>query len=68
MPIKNKILKKVFLISFFLFNCIEIIAKEPPTPSGDGGPSGPGLPIDGGILYLFLTGLVYGIYKLKNRN
>jgi hypothetical protein len=67
MPTKRTIFIKALLISFFLINCLEVIAKEPPTPPGEGGPSGPGLPIDSGIIYLLLAAFCYGIYELKNR-
>lgn len=32
----------------------------PPMP-----PPPPGLPIDNGLLILFVTGLIYGIYKIR---
>lgn len=33
----------------------------PPPP-----PTPPGLPIDGGLLFLLIAGIVYGVKKLKN--
>lgn len=34
----------------------------PPPPSG---PTPPPLPIDGGVIVLFIAALVYGIYKVN---
>jgi hypothetical protein len=39
-------------------------AQSVPTPSA-GPPPPPGAPIDGGILLLFVTGVIYGVKKLK---
>jgi hypothetical protein len=41
-------------------------AQSVPTPSArPGPPPPPGAPIDGGILLLFVTGVIYGVKKLK---
>jgi len=37
--------------------------SSPPPPSGPTGP--PGLPIDGGILFLLGAGVAYAVKKLK---
>lgn len=67
MLISNKLFMKVFIISIFLLNSLEVMAYEPPPPSPDGTPP-VGLSINGGIIYLFIAALYYGIYELKNRN
>ena len=36
-------------------------AVPPPIPP----PPPPGLPIDGGVLLLFISGIIYGVKKLK---
>ncbi|WP_456424101.1 PID-CTERM protein-sorting domain-containing protein [Lutibacter sp.] len=38
--------------------------KPPPLPTG---PPNPGLPIDGGISFLLISGIAYGIYELKRK-
>ena len=44
--------------------CSEIKANEPPPP---GGTPPVGLPIDGGIAYLLLSGIAFGIYTIKKK-
>ena len=47
--------------------------KTPPTPppagKAAGPPPNPGLelPIDGGIIYLVISGLFYGVYELRKK-
>jgi hypothetical protein len=50
----------------FLFISISAYSYKGPPPPGP--PPQPGLPIDGGLTYLFIVGAVYGVYKLKNKN
>jgi len=38
--------------------------KSPPLPTGA---PNPGLPIDGGISFLLISGVAYGIYELKRK-
>ncbi|WP_291846258.1 PID-CTERM protein-sorting domain-containing protein [Lutibacter sp.] len=40
-------------------------SKTPPTPIGP--PAEPGLPIDGGLFYLLISGVLYGVYELKKK-
>jgi len=40
-------------------------AGGPPNPSGQPGP--PGLPIDGGLSFLIISGVAYGIYELRRK-
>ncbi len=55
-----------YLLVSILFSFIGFISvaqtDRPPTPGR--GPTPPGLPIDNGIIVLFLLALVYGIYKM----
>jgi len=54
-----------------LFAGVSVFAKkkgpaEPPSPKpNDVGP--PGLPIDGGLSYLFIAGVAYGVYAIRKR-
>lgn len=55
-------MKKIF--STLLFLLVNIFAFAQP---GMGGDPNEGIPINGGILYLLLTGLSYGIYHIKRK-
>ena len=46
--------------------CPEIKANEPPPPPFNGGGQ-PGLPINGGITYLLLSGIAFGIYTIRKK-
>ena len=55
-------MKKASSFLLLLFPLIMIAqGTEPPGPS-----TPPGLPLDGGLLFLFIAGIVYGVKKLKN--
>ena len=64
----------IYVLSFLvMFFCATSYAqKTPPQPNNGGKESGlaplPGLPIDGGILYLIISGVIYGIYKSEKKN
>lgn len=47
--------------------CSLAYANDPPNPSGNDAPPGPGLPIDGGLTYLLISGIAYGVYELKRK-
>ena len=59
------------ILSFLLVTCCFFVAfaqKAPPTPAKTNDPPpGPGLPIDGGLSYLFIAGIAYGVYELKRK-
>ncbi|MGV6844913.1 MAG: PID-CTERM protein-sorting domain-containing protein [Lutibacter sp.] len=49
---------------FFVASQSAYCYKNPPPP---GPPPNPGLPIDGGLSYLFIAGALYGVYQLRNK-
>ena len=53
-------IKKASFFLLLLFPLI-MIAQGPPPP-----PTPPGLPIDGGLLFLFIAGVAYGVKKIKD--
>lgn len=65
---KNKF--NIVLLTFSLLVAAEGYSqKAPPTPPPNGKPAAPppnpGLPIDGGLAYLLLSGIFYGVYELR---
>ena len=42
-------------------------SKNPPPPQPKSPTNPPGLPIDGGLGYLLLSGIAYGVYQLKKK-
>jgi hypothetical protein len=50
------------ILFFFIGFASMAQGSTPPPPMG---PDPPGLPIDGGIVTLFVVALVYGIYKVN---
>ena len=66
-------MKKIFnkrLISFFLImfcTITSVFAQKGDVPT-QGSPPPPGfLPIDGGLSYLLVAGIVYSVYELKRK-
>ncbi len=53
-------IKKASFFLLLLFPLI-MIAQGPPPP-----PTPPGLPIDGGLLFLLIAGAAYGVKKIKD--
>ena len=51
------------ILFFFIGFASMAQGSTPPPPMP---PPPPGLPIDGGIVALFVVALVYGIYKVNN--
>jgi len=41
--------------------------KTPPLPKPSAGPTPPGVPIDGGIIYVLISGVALGVYTLKKK-
>lgn len=50
--------------AIMLFAGVSVFAEKPPEPPQNQ-PPGPGLPIDGGLSYLFIVGAAYGVYAIK---
>lgn len=61
---KKKIVTYLFCILMLLAS-VSVFAEEPPSPKTN--PAPPGLPIDGGLSYLFVIGVAYGIYATKKK-
>lgn len=64
----------IFLLSFlFVFFCSvnnAFAQKQPPQPPPSGKSAltpNPGLPINGGILYMLASGILYGVYELRKK-
>lgn len=63
MIVYNK--KNFAAILFILINfiCTATQAQEaPPEPQAKGGPLPPGLPIDDGLIFLFIAAVIFGVY------
>ena len=61
---------KVFVLCFcFMLIGLGAYAEIPPTPEEGGAPppTPPGLPIDGGLSLLLISGVAYGIFELKRK-
>jgi len=56
-------MKKLASLLLLLLFPLTMIAQGPPPPPP---PLPPGLPIDGGLLFLLIAGMAYGVKKLKN--
>jgi len=55
-----------YLLSFCLmFICSSVFAQRTPPPPGP--PPNPGLPIDGGLSYLLIAGVLYGAYEIRKK-
>ena len=57
----KKVIIALSIAFFMLINNVVAQNVPPPIPP----PPPPGLPIDGGVLLLFISGLIYGVKKLK---
>lgn len=59
---------KLILLSFsFMLFSLAAYSKKPPPPPQNGPPPPVGLPIDGGLSFLLISGVAYGIYSLKRK-
>ena len=69
---KNKF--NIIVLTFsILISVVGYSQKAPPTPPPSGKPALPAphpgdeVPIDGGLSYLLLSGVLYGVYELRKR-
>ena len=60
-------LKKNMLASILLFFTGFASMAQGATPPPPMPPPPPGLPIDGGIIALFVVALIYGVYKINKK-
>lgn len=60
-------IKYVLLVAFLLINSTAqaVPQIEPPCPDDDC--QAPELPIDGGIIFLIIAGVAYGVYQKKQK-
>jgi len=61
---------KIILLCFsFMLISVVVYSKKPPTPPPHGNlpPPPVGLPIDGGLSFLLISGVAYGIFELKRK-
>ena len=59
-----------YLLSFCLILICTMVSaqKQPPKPDGHNRNNGqPGLPIDGGLSFLLISGVAYGMYELRKK-
>jgi len=66
---RKKVKFLVLCFGFMLFGLVANAKIEPPEPelANAPPPPPPGLPIDGGLSLLLVSGAVYGIYALKRK-
>ncbi|WP_089381598.1 PID-CTERM protein-sorting domain-containing protein [Lutibacter agarilyticus] len=58
-------INSVLLSLFFMLFTFVAYAKDPPLP---GPPPPPGNPIDGGLSFLIISGVAFGVYKLRKKS
>lgn len=65
----NIIKSKFFYIIICLLGVLQCLAAPtPPAPGAKKPPSPPGLPIDDGLLYVFIIAIAYGLFiTIKNQ-
>ena len=63
-------------LAYYLFVGLVLVSmgvfsqgRNPPHPNGNGqgGPPHPELAIDGGLSYLFMAGIAYGLFAIRKR-
>jgi hypothetical protein len=62
---RKKVKLFILCFSFMLIGVVAYSEITPPKPSA--APVPPGLPIDGGLSFLLISGVAYGIFELKRR-
>lgn len=70
-PKMNRKKVKIFLLSFsFMLLSLAAYSKKPvhpPHPEHGNAAPPPGLPIDGGLSLLLISGVAYGIYSIRRK-
>ncbi len=61
---RSRFNKYLLSFCFVLISSTMFGHKPPPLPTGA---PNPGLPIDGGMSFLLISGIAYGIYELKRK-
>lgn len=67
---RKKVKILILCFGFMLFSLgayAEIIPPKPETANAPAPPPPPGLPIDGGLSFLLISGVAYGIFELKRK-
>ncbi|WP_156772438.1 PID-CTERM protein-sorting domain-containing protein [Urechidicola croceus] len=64
--------RPLLILAMYFVMTTSVFSQLGPPGGGPGGgsgpnPSGPGLPIDGGIVLLLASGIVYGANKLRDK-
>lgn len=54
--------RKLAVVALIFIWSVEMFAQGPPPP-----PPPVGLPIDGGLGFLLVSGLIYGVFKLRKK-
>jgi len=62
---QNRFRILIVSVCFLFISVLAYSQKGPPLP---GTTPPPGLPIDGGLTYLFIAGVAFGVYKLRKKN
>ena len=60
-----KLKRIIYCLIVMLMSTIDLLAQGPPGPGPP--PPHPELPIDGGIVYLLLGGILFGAYHIKRK-
>ncbi|MDO9274824.1 MAG: hypothetical protein Q7T92_04645 [Lutibacter sp.] len=64
---RRKVLTYLCFVVLLLFSVSILAVKTvPPSPKPEDVPP-PGLPIDGGVFFLFIVGASYGVYVTKKK-
>lgn len=50
-----------------LLSSVSVFSKRKGPPPPENQPPPPGLPIDGGLSYLLIAGVAYGVYAIRKR-
>ena len=57
--------QKFSLLLLFFLSMVTTVSAAPGDPPPPTPPPPPGLPIDNGLIFLIVIGLLYGLYKVR---